>query len=54
MGDTRHSTKFNVFVLYPNKCVHFQVLFFQAITTHLDMLEEFLMSVLKEEGPNHT
>jgi len=54
MGDTRHSTKFNVFVLYPNKCVRVQALFFPAITMHLDMLEEFLMSVLKEEGPNHT
>jgi len=25
-----------------------------AITMHLDMLEEFLVLVLKEEGPNHT
>jgi len=54
LRDTRHSNKFNGFILYPNKRVLVQALFFPAITVHLDMLEEFLMLVLKEEGPNHT
>ena len=31
-----------------------QALFFPVITVHLDMLEKFLMSFLKEDDPNHT